>query len=265
MELGERELLTVANDLFKKPESTDKDQSPVHPVVRGSANQTNARTAPGKGMVPVQKFADGTDDAQPAPEVPAAATSDPGWAARMALNNTLNPPGGGGQVPDPQIAQFSRALPANGAPTPTFATAPATPAGQAADSVAALIGHGVMHVLGKNAGQSQGTATPVQPPGQDPAPQPDNRPHPINAPHLYSRDEFINGTQGVPMYAFEAMNQMTHTPGFQQQAQARLMHDLGGNPDAVGRLLDMFAVGPENYPLVKSQLPAPGMVAGKKE
>ena len=222
-------------DPMQQPQRPDPQVLPVQPVVSGSANQTNART----GMV--------------APNFSGVAASNPGWAERLALSQKLNPPPG---TPAPTvqspITTFSRVLPSNGAPTPTFAP---DPVHDAKAGLAALLG-----ITPEHSAQGQtlvAAGAPVTPNPQAPAgparydtgpatvqegqqrlasypnwqDQPQAQPqvhpatglpvsHPIHNPEAMSREDFIAANRGVParliMQAWQARKQ----PTMQDQAKS---------------------------------------------
>lgn len=229
---------------MQQPQQTDQADLPLHPVVAGTANQTNART----GGMPA-----------PGPEIPAYAATDPGWAARVALNNKLNPPPGTpAPVQESPIATFSRALPSNGAPTPTFAPA----AGQlmANPQVGLALLHGITpeHAAGAQALAGQPITSPsaaAPAPGQrydngpatvqegqqrlaaypnwqdQPQAQPQTREaaamqagidpnHPGLAPHKMTKDEYVAAMRSVPLSAFQKMQELRRIPSMQEQAQS---------------------------------------------
>lgn len=214
---------------MQKPQNADQQALPMQPVVAGSANQTNARA----GMV--------------SPELPAAAANDPAWAARVALNDKLNPSTGPAPQSQPQQGFFSRALPPNGAPTPTFA--PPNPASDAKAGLAALLG-----ITPEHSAQGQALVAGGQPPTPPPqvpgviptmpGPAPTHEQaqailanslawadqvhpatglpngHPLHNPEQMSREQFIAANQGVPAWQIMQAWQARKIPSMQAQAQS---------------------------------------------
>lgn len=211
-----------------------QDKDPAHPIAPPSANQTTMR-----------HYADGT------PDVPAAVANDPGWAARLAQFNKLNPnptyPVGG-----PNIAMFSRALPANGAePAPTPSFAPPLPLNVA--HAKAIYDNAVGATTATPpavAAAAPATAMPARPtsptPGPAPAgqfdvqlqgapyqytaaggapaqvlgaqPQFGSTAHAMAAPHQYTRDQFVQALANTPRGVVNNMMRFAHQQTVQQQA-----------------------------------------------
>jgi hypothetical protein len=127
-----------------KPQETKPAPLPAYSVAPPSQTQTSSR-----GMVPpkhlaggaayagvpkgIPHYADGTSDVYPAaaPGFEDFYKANPDLAAKAVLNQRLN-----GPVSAPgQIPLFSRELPANGAPTPTFSEMQAAHRGAFAQAV----------------------------------------------------------------------------------------------------------------------------------
>lgn len=201
--------------------------------------------------------AGGTANVQPV--LPAAVANDPGWAARVALHNTLNP--GNGVVPDfpaqPGIAAARVAgLPLTnpspvGAPTPTFAPIPRN-ANEASNILSAVTGTPAhlfaapmpAPVQGQPVTQGGRSVTPAAAPVSGPMRSYDNgnvqmTPGPISyvgpAPHEIpgtpehtianarnmSSDTFVNAMRGVPGARVMQIMEALRPPSMQEQA-ARL-------------------------------------------
>lgn len=172
---------------LQPPQSTDNQALPVQPIVTGSANQTNALTG---GMV--------------SPQLPPAVANDAAWAARVARNNALNPASGPPASSTPAQVQFSRVLPSNGGPTPTFAP----PIDHAKAGLAALLGLTQAHA-------AQGEALVAS--GQPPTPPP----------------MWTPGQGGAPVAGQATPDYGAATPEMRGQA-ASLMNTQGGTTDMLG-------------------------------
>jgi len=235
----------MANPLTPAPQNTDN--APPQPNAPASPNQTNASVA-----------------------LPAAVANDPAWAARVALQQKLNPASGAPASSTPAQELFSRALPSNGGPTPTFAPpvgrgtngrpipGPSALPTNVADAGAKLndvVTGGASTQLAQQGPKTLADAQTRLAQFASPeaerqrallnAQTPGTIEHHVANPHLYTSDEFTSALKNVPRFQIMQLLQHLTPPSMQEQAMAKALQGAAasGQPGATQQELNMIAFG----------------------